>query len=338
MEIKGSGYSYREISDVHDTGTLWQKIADQSADAWVWHTWAAHEFNVCAATQYDVVDRSFFVYEGDLPVGVVPLTFQKSSRGIEAIYYSGFLPWPALCHVGAGRRLLEEGIFEEIERRAKDHGVSLIRFWFTPPVPGVGDDERTAHIAQLFGYDRTALAFHEVEIDSDTLSRVRDRYRRYHKKYFPLFLLRIAEGNEVTSDLAKNYAELHRKDSGRTVRSLESFERQADSARSREGFYVIAETPDKTIAGMLLISLYKGVAYDSSVAIDPEFAELYVGHLLKWKTIEELQRRNVASYVLGPAAGIGASPKEVGISHFKDGWSRGNTQTVWQLEKVMSRR
>jgi len=89
---------------------------------------------------------------------------------------------------------------------------------------------------------------------------------------------------------------------------------------------------------MLLISLYKGVAYDSSVAIDPEFAELYVGHLLKWKTIEELQRRNVASYVLGPAAGIGASPKEVGISHFKDGWSRGNTQTVWQLEKVMSRR
>jgi lipid II:glycine glycyltransferase (peptidoglycan interpeptide bridge formation enzyme) len=120
------------------------------------------------------------------------------------------------------------------------------------------------------------------------------------------------------------------------TRSRESFTKQADVARNGEAFFVVVKDNDTgMIVGMLLVSCYKNAAYDNSVAIDPDFAQRYVGHLLKWRAIEELQKRNIPTYELGQIAREDASVKEKGINHFKEGWSRGNTRVLWVLEKTL---
>ena len=86
---------------------------------------------------------------------------------------------------------------------------------------------------------------------------------------------------------------------------------------------------------MLLVSLYKNAAYDGSVAVDPDFASQNVSHLLKWRVIEELQKRKVPTYELGQKADPSSSTKkELGITHFKEGWSRDRTRSIWKIEKL----
>ena len=123
----------------------------------------------------------------------------------------------------------------------------------------------------------------------------------------------------MTPELEETYFKLHVKDAGGQFRSRESYTKQADIARGGEAFYVVAtHTESGTIVGMLLVSLYKNTAYDNSVAVDPDFADKYVSHLLKWRAIEELQKRKVPTYELGQKADpLSSTKKEIGISHFK---------------------
>ena len=106
------------IGDVARAPELWQEIADASRDGWIWHTWLAHEFNLCAGEKFKAKDHSFFVYEDEKAVGVVPLIVQ----GEEAMYYSGFLPWPCFRQGIQPREELEDFAFKELERRAECRG------------------------------------------------------------------------------------------------------------------------------------------------------------------------------------------------------------------------
>ncbi|HEY4517710.1 MAG TPA: GNAT family N-acetyltransferase, partial [Candidatus Paceibacterota bacterium] len=191
--------------------------------------------------------------------------------------------------------------------------------------------------AAKYEYEPKHFDSHVIAITNETLGAVRERYRRYHKKYSSLFTLNVVEEAAVTPELEETYFQLHVKDAGRQVRSRESFTKQADTAREGEGFYVVTtHIKSGTTAGMLLVSLYKNIAYDNSVAVDPDFADRYVGHLLKWRAIEELQKRRVLTYELGPKYdNTSATKKELGINHFKEGWSRGCTRTVWEMEKYL---
>jgi lipid II:glycine glycyltransferase (peptidoglycan interpeptide bridge formation enzyme) len=170
---------------------------------------------------------------------------------------------------------------------------------------------------------------------------VRERYRRYVKKFMPRYELSIKEGDTVTPELEENYFHLHVKDAGGQFRSRESYRFQANLARNHEAFYVTATRRDGSVrAGMLLVSVCKGAAYDNSVAVDPDFQDEYVSHLLKWTAIETLLARGVESYELGqkalsPTAVSIPSSKNYGISHFKEGWSKGAVKTIIMAEKFL---
>ena len=321
------------IGDVARAPELWQEITNASRDGWIWHTWLAHEFNLSAGETLKAEDHSFFVYEDEKAVGVVPLIVQ----GEEAMYYSGFLPWPCFRQGIQHREELEDFAFKELERRARSAGAHRIKLRLTPS-QNVGDEEaRVKQAAVKYGYEPKHFDSHVVTITDKTLDAVRERYRRYHKKYSPLFTLSIAEGTAVTAELEWTYFKLHIKDAGGQFRSRESYTKQADIARGNEAFYVVATHKESgTVAGMLLVSVYKNAAYDNSVAVNPDFSDRYVSHLLKWWAIEELQKRNVPTYELGPKAGpASATPKELGITHFKEGWSREHTRTIWEMEKLL---
>jgi lipid II:glycine glycyltransferase (peptidoglycan interpeptide bridge formation enzyme) len=151
----------------------------------------------------------------------------------------------------------------------------------------------------------------------------------------------VIEGDAVTPEIEETYFQLHVKDAGGQFRSRESYHLQANLAREREAFYVTATHRGRNvIAGMLLVSVYKGAAYDNSVAVDPDFQDEYVSHLLKWTAIEALNARAVQIYELGEKAALPTtisipSAKNRGISYFKEGWSRDSTKLVVAAEKFL---
>ena len=173
-----------DIEEVARASELWQKIIDASEDGWVWHTWIAHKFNLEAGTEYGACDLSFFVYDGEQAIGVVPLIVEERAGCLQAACYPGFLPWP--CFAGReGREDFEDFAFTELERRARSAGAQGILFYLTPPRMTAKDESRARCVALHYGYEAFSVDSHLATIDKEWRSRVRDRYRRYVKKFSP---------------------------------------------------------------------------------------------------------------------------------------------------------
>jgi len=330
-----------DIREAARAPALWQEIVDASDDGWILHTWLSHEFNLCAGEQYNAQDLSFFVYEDGKPVGVVPLIVQEKSVGglkeREAMYYSGFLPWPCFRQDVSNREESEDFAFAELERRIRGADAHIPLVLLMPPQSSTDDEDRVKRIAALHGFTPKQFDRHMVIITEGMLRTVRRTFRRYYKKYAPFFALSIAEGSALSPELEETYFQLHIKDAGGQFRSRESYTKQMDSAREGEGFYVVATHKESgIIAGMLLMSLYKNAAYPNSIAVDPDFANQSISYLLYWKAIEELQERHVPTYEFGQKADpASATQKELTISRFKEGWSQGHTRTIWGMEKLL---
>ncbi len=183
---------------------------------------------------------------------------------------------------------------------------------------------------------------HWVAASSNALDDVRERYRRYINKFRDRYDLVVFGPDGIPDTFARQYMDLHVKDAGGVFRPLETYERQVDLARRGEGFWVCARNraADKVV-GMLLVGVHKGAAYDSSVAVDPEFQDDPISNLLKWRAIQNLAELGVSHYELGQAAFTPSylwqpSAKNYGISFFKDGWSRGRLKTVRVADKFFN--
>ena len=328
-----------------DGAALWDQLVSESDEGWFWHTRANFDFNFCASRDFDARDLSFFLMRGGRAIGIVPLTVQNRRigdfEGREAAYYSGFLPWPCFAKGLPDLSGVEEFAFMELERRASAAGAGRIRVRSCPATPISDEVERIARIASVRRFAHSSIRSHIVALEPGTLANVRERYRRYHRKFSPQFELEVLDGVKLDRHWEQTYFELHVKDAGGQFRSRESYTRQADLARKGEGFYVAARHRERgAVAGMLLVSFVKNTAFDNSVGVEPEFQEMYVSHLLKWRAIEELLKRGAKTYELGelaePATMLKVpSPKQCGISHFKEGWARGNVKTVHELDKFM---
>lgn len=334
-----------DVSKATGAPALWQEIVDASTEGWIWHTWAFHQFELCAGGKIGATDHSFFVYEGEVVLGVVPLIIQNVTKGVftgsEAMSYSGPLPWPCFRSEAEPerRREIEDFAFTELERRAKKAGAGRISLMLFPPRDQGDERDRVGRVEGVHHYLSLPGSVQNVTVTSELLSMIQGRYD--YKHFSPLFTLTIQQGPEVTVALEETYFALHVKDAGSQFRSRESYVRQADIVRKSEGFYVIARHKESdTIAGMALISCYKGAAYYASVAIDPDFQKLCVGYLLQCQGIEELEKRGISSYALGPAWDLSTwgsltSDKQRAIAHFKDKFSRHQSRDMYQVEKFL---
>jgi hypothetical protein len=329
-----------------DRSVEWDRLCMDSPDAWFWHTWANMEFNLAAAQKNEAKNLSFFVLLDGKPVGIVPLLVEQTTIGDDfsawdAGYYGGPLPWPAFLAGLPNFQGIEDYAFQELERRSREAGAGRIRVRLSPPQPVGNAEQRIARTVSARRYLDSSYVSHSVNIRPDSLAHVRERYRRYVKKFIPQYELSIKEGAAVTKEVEDNYFHLHVKDAGGQFRSRESYSFQAHLARKHEAFYVTAGRRGGTrVAGMLLVSVCKSAAYDNSVAVDPECQDEYVSHMLKWTAIETLLARGITTYELGQKALLATtvsipSSKDYGISHFKEGWSEGTTKTVWMAEKFL---
>jgi Acetyltransferase (GNAT) domain len=341
------------LDEIHDVAAsitrndIWNEIVNLSPEGWFWATEAMHEFRVAhlQASKLFIADRSFILLRGGRPCALVPLVIcrEATDGDVVASYLNTPLPWPMVVAEIADRESITLAILNELEARVVAAKATMLRLMLAPP--GVDSDMAVGfgQVVRERAFIDASYQSHYVAVNPSTPNTVRTRYRRNVRKFWEKYRLDILGPKDIPQNLAQIYMELHIKDSGRFSRPLVTYERQVGLVRSGEGFWIIARNiADDRIAGMLLVSLYKGAAYDNSVAVDPEYADDSVAHLMKWKAIEYLIECGVSHYELGvvaftPSYMFLPSEKNYGISFFKDGWARGRTKHVWVAEKFYAR-
>lgn len=291
-------------------------------------------------------DRSLVILADGQPVGVAPLVIRKLELGERAMkevaYRNTPLPWPFFIDSVGEIEKLETFALDQLERIAREADACRISLMFSPPRPLKTTEERIRKICVDRRFLDKSYDSHNISITSMSLENVRKRYRRYCKRYRDDYCMTILEGSNLPHEIEETYRLLHIKDAGGEYRPKESFRAQGDLVRNGEAIWVVARRrATDNIAGMLLLCLGKGAAYDASVAVDPDFQPEFVSHLMKWKAIETMIERGTSSYELGQVANNATyewqpSEKDYGISFFKNGWARGEVKRVLQVEKILS--
>jgi hypothetical protein len=339
----------REIRELSNAQDVWVSLMSRAVDSWTWHRYELHTYRrrISELMGEDVVDYSFLVAMDGEPVCLAPVLVRDVAFGDfvgRELGYRGWpLPWPCFAPEIQNRDEVESFAFDHIEEIARKTNAGRISLILSPAKPAGDEESRFARVVRSRRYMDMSYPSHNIILDRDTLSNVRKRYRRYVKHYGPGYDVRIVEGEAVDDVIEETYYSLHVKDAGGKFRPRETYKLQADLARSGEAFYVVARNiAANEIVGMLMVEFVHGAAYDGSVAVDPDYQQEYVSHIMKWHAIETLMKRNATSYELGinaftPNPLWQPSEKNYGISYFKEGWSRGCKKKVLVAEKYFSR-
>ena len=335
-----------ELANISDADIVWKKIVDETSYSWVWSTYAQYKFriSVLQASGRLVKDKSFILLQEGKSCGLAPLLFVKgvNFKGIQASYDIP-LPWPMITDSVEDYSKAEEFMLDEIELRIQEIGAKKLSFWLSPP--GLGDNfmKRFRDIVRKRGFIDASYSSHYFDITPTTLEGVRKRYRRYVKKFGDNYELMVLGHDDCYSNLSNQYMARHVMDAGKVYRPIETYEAQIDLIRNKEGFMIQARNKaNDKVVGMLIVSCFKKSAYDNSVAVHPDYQKEYVSHLMKWKAIQHMQQLDIDHYELGKAA---ISPtyflqpdnKSYGITHFKEGWSRGCLKKALIAEKYYSK-
>jgi len=121
------------------------------------------------------------------------------------------------------------------------------------------------------------------------------------------------------------FRQLHLYVSGRTTRSIETWNLQFDLMREGRAFSVYIRDSAEILIGAIYVHHTKDEALYVSGVFDRDHKSTPLGHIAHWIAIQELQKRKVRWYCLGerPYANTipAPSPKDVSIAYFKEGFA-----------------
>lgn len=130
---------------------------------------------------------------------------------------------------------------------------------------------------------------------------------------------------QADPDIWEEFRALHQSVAGRSTRSRDSWSAQLDAIACGAAFFVfLRDEADKMVGGALFYltrdeCVYAVGAYDRSLFDKP------LGHVVQYRAIEEMKRRNIRWYKLGQRSYPGDMPepssKELSISDFKQGFA-----------------
>lgn len=336
-------FEIKELIDIPKPKELWSEVVGSTSYAWVWSTYSYHNFAISYLQSLGrlVEDRSFFIYQNGQLCGLVILVFSRADEfdGIQASYSSSPLPWPMTMDHVEDRESLESFMFDELENRVKAVDASKVQLCLNAPEERAEWESRYINVIRKYGFVDNSFLSHLINITPETHGKVRKRYKRYVKKFQDKYELRIIDQRSYYSKVPNEYMTLHVKDAGAVYRPIETYKAQLEAISGGDGFAVQAiNKSNDELVGMLLILCNKNAAYDASVAVDPDYQEEYISHLMKWKAIQYLQHLGITHYELGQAAIVPdylwqPEGKNYGITNFKDGWARGNRKNIYVAEK-----
>ena len=183
------------------------------------------------------------------------------------------------------------------------------------------------HVESMMRNARCSL-HHELFLDlRQSMAEIKRAFRKSYKSLVVAGSRMWTVGvlDSKNESIWKEFRELHLKVSGRVTRSDETWALQLQDIESRNAFLVWLRNASGEMVGGGLFNftgvegVYAIGAYDRSLFDKP------LGHVVQYRAIEELKRRNVPWYKLGARCFRGDTPaptdKEVSISEFKQGFA-----------------
>ena len=166
-----------------------------------------------------------------------------------------------------------------------------------------------------------------VDLSKDFES-IKSNYRKSYKplisKSKKIWNVRVHDSS-IDSNIWKEFMDLHKFASGRVTRSKKTWEIQYQDILDGCAILVsIHKECDEMVgAALITFSLHEG-RYDVG-AYNRDLFDKPIGHIAQHTAIEELKKRNIKFYKIGrkyfhsdiPSP----SPKEISISHFKEGFA-----------------
>lgn len=253
MEIVG----HEEIGD-----KKWDAFCDASPQAWLRHTTLGRKGALALNPNNE--DCSFGVMRGDTLIAVAPLIMQPLDKREHEFAFSintresdtHSLPTP----MPAGEPDALKVCMQEIDRRAKKHGITRTRM-FVDPLTAVP----AANPLPAFGYEDHSITTSVVDLLADEAT----------------ILARMNKGHRL--DIA--FAERQNYDV-----SIES-----DAA----GLHAFLNHEGKSVATVFALA-YKRRAYYGRSKMEPEARALRgAGQILQWRMMQELKRRGFERYDMG---------------------------------------
>ena len=169
---------------------------------------------------------------------------------------------------------------------------------------------------------------HELFVNlSLDISVIKSHFRKSYKslissgnKYWKLGIM-----DSKNEKLWKNFKDLHLKVSGKKTRSDKTWNIHYESILKNESFLIYLLDNKKRIVGGGLFNCSKDEGFYAVGAYDRSLFDKPLGHLVQYKAIEELKKRNISWYKIGlrnyETDTPNPSEKEISISKFKEGFA-----------------
>jgi len=312
----------------------WNSFAQESHDAWFWHTTDYMEFMVELPTYRFINNYSFFIEENSEVVAICPAIVEESVVNGEKhsrFSYAG-QAMPAIAIKNNISQLRVNKIIrfylEEIHNLAKVNNVGCISI----KIPSLAKSFLTKHFPipnPFIKYGFIDLPYQtqilDLRKDIDLLWQdVRKGHKSDIKKGKDSIKINIWTIDNISRDKFKQYQFLHQKDAGYVTRSQKTFDLMYGWVKNKRAMLTEAVFNDKTV-GFALIILYKQGAYYGSSCKDPDYQKLPTSHLIQWETIRHLKANGILFYNIGLQDYCWqwfrpVSEKDIAISNFKRGF------------------
>jgi hypothetical protein len=311
----------------------WNRFAEESDDAWFWHTTHWMEFTEELARPRFIANLSFSIVVNSEMLAICPLILERSSWSDESNRFScagSPIPFPAMRSdlSSETRNQLLKFYVQRLASLAKDHGVGHV----SVRVPAVARSYLShglpfANPLLKHGYIDLPYLTQVIELKKDLRilwGEISQGPKFHIKRATQLCEVDVWDRQSITAEKFLEYQLLHQKDAGRVTRSQRTFDLMLDWVRRGHAVLMEARHAGQAAAFALFILFGTGAYYGSSCK-DPDTPDIPASHLIQWEAIRWLKKARFEWYEVGhqqfgPQWFDPASPKDVSIALFKRGF------------------
>jgi FemAB family protein len=317
---------YNYFPDANIDTNKWKDIFTTSnSNSSIFHLLNTVKYYVSYFSENNSINLSIVLYYDKNAVGIMPLMAHKnkdgewilSSNGVEIIE-----PIFKKTLTDKIRKKIEKKILDLIFDLSKQLKINRCQF------SNIDFFKLSKWYINLLDLAEETFASHHLLVDlSLSIEKIKSNFRKSFKplinKGFREWKIEVHE--HVTKEQFENFRKLHKLVSGKSTRSVESWNIQRESVNSKESFVITVSDKKNLLVGFGLFVYSK---YSGSYAVGVYKRELFnkpLGHSVQMKAIEIFKNKGLNWYEIGnkhlSTDKILPTEKELSISFFKEGFA-----------------
>ena len=301
-----------DILPFADVGaTAWDAFCGASPDAWLWHTSAGLRLGVSFTEGAE--NLSFGLQKDGTLIAAAPLIRERGASGGQEFAMDGMaIPFPACSPAldGGQKKKALDSIFVEIDRIARERGVSRAIFSVDPMAPSAASLRE--HPLLRYGFKDTSIETSVIDLaqsEEELLARMSKGHRG--DILFAQKSAYRADIVESSPTACEEFKKLYFAAAGREVGTPGRWHNTEQLFAEKKLLFVFGEG-----SAMAALVYKRRAYYVLSGTLPAARAERRgLGSYLQWALIRYLRQHNYTQYELGWQEA--ANPKEEAIAAYK---------------------